>query len=127
MEPNTAIRAADVEVVLEDIEPQRLHSASAQDGATELGILGGVEFGIWEMTEGTASDTENDEVFLVISGSATIDFPQERRSLRVGPGDLVRLGAGTRTTWTVHEQLRKLYLTLPDGTPGPIDESGPHD
>lgn len=31
----------------------------------------------------------------------------------VGAGDLVRLTAGMRATWTVHETLRTLYVAPP--------------
>lgn len=124
MEPNTGLSLTDVLVAVATIEPQRCHSTGTRDGATELGTMAGVEFGVWEMSEGTATDTEADEVFLVLSGSATIYFLDESRSLEICSGDLVRLGAGARTRWTVHEWLRKLYLTIPDST---IDESRSHD
>jgi uncharacterized cupin superfamily protein len=31
----------------------------------------------------------------------------------VGPGDIGLLPAGARTTWTVHETLRKVYVVRP--------------
>jgi uncharacterized cupin superfamily protein len=31
--------------------------------------------------------------------------------LELGPGDVVRLAAGTGTVWTVAETLRKVYLS----------------
>lgn len=78
----------------------------------ELGELGGVGIGVWEMTPGTATDTEADEVFVVLSGRARIDFTSPALPpLEVGPGTVVRLAAGMRTTWTVTETLRKIYLT----------------
>lgn len=78
----------------------------------ELGDLGGVGIGVWEMTPGTATDTEADEVFVVLSGRARIDFTSPALPpLEVGPGSVVRLAAGMRTTWTVTETLRKIYLT----------------
>ena len=56
-------------------------------------------------------DIEADEVFVVLSGSASVDFVDGSPSLRLGPGDVVRLAAATQTVWTVHETLRKVYLT----------------
>ncbi|WP_318200227.1 cupin domain-containing protein [Streptomyces sp. SCL15-4] len=68
--------------------------------------------GIWQITPGVVTDTEADELFVVISGSATIEV-EDGPTLRVGPGDMVVLRAGDRTRWTVHETLRKAYvLTL---------------
>jgi len=76
-----------------------------------LATLGGVEVGIWEMTPGTASDTETDEVFVVLSGHATIAFDDVALpDLGVGPGSVVRLAEGQRTVWTVTETLRKIYI-----------------
>lgn len=78
----------------------------------ELATLGGIEIGVWEMTPGTATDTEADEVFVVLSGRATIAFASSGLpDLEVGPGSVVRLAEGMRTTWTVTETLRKIYIT----------------
>ncbi len=76
-----------------------------------LTALNGVEIGIWEMSPGTATDTEIDEVFIVLSGRATISFASSGLpDLEVGPGSIVRLAEGMRTTWTVTETLRKVYV-----------------
>ncbi len=76
-----------------------------------LAMLGEVEVGIWEMTPGTASDTENDEVFVVLSGHARIEFVEPALpAIEVGPGSVVRLAEGQRTAWTVTETLRKIYI-----------------
>ncbi|AKZ59571.1 hypothetical protein SAM23877_6526 [Streptomyces ambofaciens ATCC 23877] len=64
--------------------------------------------GIWQITPGVVTDTEADEMFVVLSGSATIEVA-DGPTLTVGPGDLVVLREGDRTTWTVHETLRKAY------------------
>ena len=69
---------------------------------------GTVQHGIWELTPGTVTDVEADELFVVLSGSATIAF-EDGPTLDVGPGDVVRLPEGARTVWTVHETLRKVY------------------
>ncbi|MEV7791983.1 cupin domain-containing protein [Streptomyces sp. NPDC087512] len=68
--------------------------------------------GIWQITPGVVTDTEADELFVVLSGSATIEV-EDGPTLKVGPGDLAVLREGDRTTWTVHETLRKAYaITL---------------
>jgi hypothetical protein len=72
---------------------------------------GNVEHGIWEITPGTVTDVEADELFVVLSGRATIAF-EDGPTLDVGPGDVCRLREGQRTVWTVHETLRKVYATV---------------
>jgi len=54
-------------------------------------------------------DVEADEAFVVLTGRATIEV-EGGPTLEVGPGDLGLLPAGARTTWTVHETLRKVYV-----------------
>ena len=67
------------------------------------------EVGIWEIDPGTVHDVEVDEVFVVLTGRATVRVDGEPDAT-VGPGDVVRLRAGTATTWVVTERLRKVYL-----------------
>ncbi|WP_411106117.1 cupin domain-containing protein [Streptomyces sp. cmx-4-9] len=69
--------------------------------------------GIWQITPGVVTDTEADELFVVVSGRATIEV-EGGATLEVGPGSACVLREGDRTTWTVHETLRKAYhLTCP--------------
>jgi uncharacterized protein len=82
-----------------------------QTGAGTLGNFAGLEVGVWEMTPGVMRDVEADEVFVVISGSATVEFADGTAPLTLGPGDVVRLAEGAATVWTVTETLRKVYLT----------------
>jgi len=69
----------------------------------------GPEIGVWEMTPGTATDVEVDEVFVVLAGRATLLMPG-LDAAELTPGSVVKLAAGMVTTWTVHETLRKLYV-----------------
>lgn len=74
--------------------------------------------GLWRITEGTVIDVEQDEVFVVLEGRATIEV-HEGSTLEVGPGDVCILERGARTTWIVHEALCKVFqVTLPVGVPG---------
>lgn len=67
--------------------------------------------GVWDHTPGTSTDVESDEVFVVLSGSATLAFDDEAlEPIELRPGSVVRLVAGARTTWTVRESLRKVYV-----------------
>ena len=77
---------------------------------TELETTGAGEVGIWQIDPGTVHDVEVDEVFVVLSGRATI-LAEGSTGTVVAPGDVVRLRAGTATTWVVTERLRKVYLT----------------
>lgn len=69
----------------------------------------GTEVGVWEMTPGVATDVEVDELFVVLSGSATVDGVAEQ-PIELAPGSVVKLTAGMRTTWTVRATLRKIYV-----------------
>ena len=71
----------------------------------------GAEVGVWEMSPGAMSDTESDEVFVVLSGRATVAFADGRPTIDLVPGSVVRLDAGAETVWTVTETLRKVYVT----------------
>ena len=103
-------RLSDVAVKHAPADPADVVTGEPTMGTTPVTTLGdtGVEVGVWEMTTGTVRDVEADEIFLVLSGSATITTGGE--SVAVGAGDLVRLTAGTETTWEVTSPLRKLYL-----------------
>ena len=101
------------------LEPDPLAPESVLAGSPEVSSLvlhsdDRVERGIWQITPGTVTDTEADEVFTVVSGRATIEI-EDGPTLEVGPGDVVVFTEGARTTWTVHETLRKTYqLTFPN-------------
>ena len=89
------------------------------DGTTRTLVLGTTavgEVGIWEIDPGTDRDVEVDEVFVVLDGRATIRV-EGRPDVVVAAGDVVRLEAGTATTWIVTERLRKVYVT-PAGDEG---------
>ena len=66
------------------------------------------ERGVWEHTPGVSRDVEADELFVVVSGRATIEFA-DGQVLEVGPGDVAVLPEGARTVWRVHETLRKVF------------------
>lgn len=69
------------------------------------------EVGVWEMTAGCVRDVEADEIFVVLSGRGTLRFA-DGEAIDLRPGALVRLHAGERTEWRVHETLRKLYFSI---------------
>ncbi|MFJ4223020.1 cupin domain-containing protein [Microbacterium sp. NPDC089695] len=109
--PGAAVDAATLPLVHTALPASEVALGSPTTGTVAVDELAGVEVGVWEMTPGTASDTEADEVFVVLSGRALIEFTEPALpSIEVGPGSLVRLAEGMRTVWTVTETLRKVYI-----------------
>jgi uncharacterized cupin superfamily protein len=89
-------------------------AGAPEAGVLELGSLGDAEFGLWEHTVGTSTDVEADEVFVVLSGRGTVAIEAfggaPDTTLELRPGSVVRLAEGMRTTWSITETLRKLYV-----------------
>ena len=107
--------AGSVALTHEPIAPDQVVAGSPTVSTLVLDDSDGVEIGIWEMTPGTATDTEIDEVFIVIAGRATVVYDEVPDAvglpaIELAPGAVVRLTAGMRTTWIVHETLRKVYI-----------------
>ena len=104
-------RVLDVEapVPTAPLDPATVRAGSPEAGSRALAAVSGVEVGVWVMSPGTATDVEVDEVFVVLSGSATVTF-EDGESVDLRPGTVVRLRAGEHTTWVVHETLRKIYV-----------------
>jgi hypothetical protein len=64
--------------------------------------------GVWQITEGVVTDVEADELFVVVSGRATVEV-EGGPTLELEPGVVGMLHAGDRTVWRVHETLRKVF------------------
>lgn len=112
IDPGTVADAAALTLDLTPLPAEQVVSGSPMTGAAPLGEIGGVDMGVWEHTPGTSTDVEADEVFVVLSGSATVAFTDPVSDpIELRPGSVARLAAGMHTTWTVHETLRKVYLT----------------
>jgi uncharacterized cupin superfamily protein len=109
LDPGVLVAAAGLDVPLSPLPDDEVVAGSPSTGAVVLDDSGDVEIGVWEMTPGTATDTEADEVFVVISGRATVRI-EGLPSIELAPGAVVRLTEGMRTTWVVHETLRKVYV-----------------
>lgn len=99
--------AGGLAIPLEPLPADQVVAGTPSTGFVELTDA----IGVWEHTPGTSTDVEADEVFVVLSGSATLSFtdsalaPAELRA-----GSVVQLTAGMQTVWTVHETLRKVYV-----------------
>ncbi|MFF1352712.1 cupin domain-containing protein [Streptomyces sp. NPDC058297] len=110
-----AVHIPDVELDPEPLDPEQIVSgAPVVTGKVLWESTDGKQLrGIWQITPGVVTDTEANELFVVVSGRATVEV-EGGQTLEVGPGDAAVLREGDRTTWTVHETLRKAYhITLP--------------
>ena len=111
MKPYSVVHAATIALATSPC-PQRSPSAASQPLPRPPSTSSaGLRSAVWEMTPGVMNDVEVDEVFVVLSGSATVQFATGSPTIQLGPGDLVRFAAGAETVWTVTETLRKVYLT----------------
>ncbi len=95
------------------LEPGQVVAGDPQVAARDLVSDAHRTVGVWEHGPGVSTDVETDEVFVVLSGRASVQV-QDGPLLELRPGDVCVLTAGDRTTWTVHETLRKVYLLPPD-------------
>jgi uncharacterized cupin superfamily protein len=64
--------------------------------------------GVWEMTPGVLRASEGDEMFVVLTGRATVQF-QDGRTWQLSAGDVGITVPGDVADWTVHETLRKVF------------------
>jgi uncharacterized cupin superfamily protein len=104
------VAAAVLPVPLAPVDTAQVRDGSPRAGAAVLWRQGDLEVRVWEHTVGVSTDVEADETFVVLAGQARIDVAGGE-SIEVGPGDVVHLDEGARTTWTVTQALRKVYLT----------------
>ena len=114
--PGVLITALALHVPLDPVAPDRVVSGHPFEGSIPLDERHGREFGVWEITPGVSTATEDEEIFIVLSGRATIAFEHvpwasgPTPPIELAPGSVVRLTEGMRTVWTVHETLRKIYF-----------------
>ena len=102
------------DITHEAVTGDELVSGSPTIGYVEIGTtMDGADVGVWEITPGVVRDVEEDEIFVVLAGRATVEFGDGRPSIDIQAGSVVRLDGGMGTTWTVHETLRKIYVIPP--------------
>jgi uncharacterized protein len=109
------VSPGDVELTESSLDPSTVLSGSPRTSEGEIAtapLPGGGELaiGVWRCTEGTVTDVEANETFVVLSGRATIEH--EGASHEVGPGDVCVLPAGAETRWTVHETITKVFVIV---------------
>jgi len=105
--PGELMDAAALGLPHEPVPADQVVAGTPTTGYVELSDA----IGVWEMTPGAMSDVEADEVFVVLSGDATVEFVDPALpAIELGPGSVVRLTAGMSTVWTVRDTLRKVYV-----------------
>jgi uncharacterized cupin superfamily protein len=77
-------------------------------GARFVSELAGAVVGVWGADPGRIGGLTTDEIFVILEGHAVITFEDTGETISVGPGDIVRLFAGQRNSWTTIGQLRKV-------------------
>ncbi|WP_101848230.1 cupin domain-containing protein [Zhihengliuella sp. ISTPL4] len=111
--PGAVVDAGNLPLTHAPLPDEAVRDGAPTTAYTVLDDASGIEVGVWEMTPGTAVDVEEDEVFVVLSGRATVTFATPALApVEIGPGSVMRLTAGMRTIWTVTETLRKISLGL---------------
>jgi uncharacterized cupin superfamily protein len=107
---NACVDADTLHLPLRELAPAQTQSGRAYVGTLELGTIHGCSVGVWEITPSVSTDVEADEIFVVMSGRATVSFADGMPDLQLRPGSVARLRAGSRSTWNVTETLRKIYI-----------------
>ena len=111
---DSAVDAQRLELPRHALPAAQVVAGQPSVGARELGTLGGCGVGVWEITPGVSTDVEADEFFVVLAGRAVVEFDDGTSALQLQPGSVARLRGGSRTTWTVSETLRKIYIVESD-------------
>ena len=107
------VPAASIELTPDPLDPSQVVSGNPQVSAcSSCSTPSRLAVGVWQHTAGVSTDVEVDEIFVVLRGRATIEVAGGP-TLEVGPGDVGVLEAGAETTWTIHEDLRKIYIVRP--------------
>jgi len=105
----TVLQALSIELEHEPVDADQVVSGSPTTGIAALTEIDDIEIGVWEITPGIVTDVEVDEVFIVLSGHATLRREDGSESELVA-GTVGRLEDGEETEWEVHETLRKIYI-----------------
>ena len=91
------------------VVPLSQDASSPSAGFTQVASIDDMAVGVWDHTVGKSTHTEEDEVFIIVSGTVTVTEEGEE-PIAFGPGDIGILRSGARTTWSVTETLRKVWI-----------------
>ncbi|MEX0988959.1 MAG: cupin domain-containing protein [Actinomycetota bacterium] len=102
------------------LEPEKLDLAQVLSGDPRTAAVlwesedGRIMRGVWECTPAVVADAEQDELFVMLQGRATVDV-EGGPTLELEPGVVGVLERGARTRWPVQETIRKVFqITLTD-------------
>ncbi|WP_396657194.1 cupin domain-containing protein [Microbacterium sp.] len=105
------VPAGELDAAWQPLPAEQVVSGSPATRYVVLDSDGGRDVGVWEHSPGVSTDVEADEVFVVLAGSGLLSFDAPALPpVSLAPGVIVRLTEGMRTTWTVTETLRKVYI-----------------
>jgi uncharacterized cupin superfamily protein len=105
---NLVIDATSADLDWDDLPEEQCPVGPVRTGVRELADTF-TRLGVWEHPAGTSTDVEQDEVFVVLSGSGRVILG-DGAVLLLRPGTVGILEAGTSTTWVVDEPLRKVWI-----------------
>ena len=71
---NQCTDATEARLEYRSVPADQIISGNPRVGTAELGQLGQVSIGVWEMSPSVTTDVEVDEFFIVLSGRATVAF-----------------------------------------------------
>jgi uncharacterized protein len=109
LRPGVMLEATTISLTHEPLPAEQVLAGTPTTGLAVL-LDGPPEIGVWEMTPGTATDVEEDEFFVILAGRATLQI-EGGAAIELGSGAAMQLTNGMRTVWTVHEALRKIYVS----------------
>ena len=107
---NTTFDALAAPLTWSPLSDDQCPAGPVSTGVAGLCTTSFVATGVWEHPAGTSIDVEQDEVFVVLSGSGRVELP-DGSTLELRPGTVGVLAAGTATTWVIDEPLRKVWFT----------------
>ena len=102
------VRVADAVLTPDAPRPNRVLAGNPVSSSLPLPGNSKVAYGIWQIMPGMAIEVAPAGMFVVLSGRATVAV-DDGPTYDIGPGDVCFWDGGERTTWTVHETLRKVY------------------
>ena len=112
-------RVADLELESAPLDPSAIVEGSPEVSELVLATSpdGRVVRGVWQITPGVIEDVEADELFVVVSGRATVEV-EGGPTLELEPGVVGVLKAGDRAVWRIHETVRKVFQITDVGDSG---------
>lgn len=105
----TVLQALELELDHEPVDDAQVVEGTPTTGIAALAELDDWEVGVWEITPGTVTDVEVDEMFIVLRGHAILRRG-DGSEVELVPGSVGRLVDGEETKWRVLETLRKIYI-----------------